>query len=163
VCYTCVAIIVIGLIKKNSNLILSQVIILAIPDAIWIVDFLSVAFFGHDLTGLTNYFQSQPVLYKLVSLQHFYTVPLSLIALSFLKIKRNYKVLLFSLAELVFFFLISSFLVFDKVDVNCVRLTCLTINLHFLPSYIIWFMFSFGFTIISYFLITSIPFFKKKI
>ncbi|MCX6746536.1 MAG: hypothetical protein NTU63_00175 [Candidatus Pacearchaeota archaeon] len=163
VCYITLFIIIIGLLKRNPYLILSQVIILLIPDLFWTFDFLYLVFAGHTLIDLALYFPAQTLLQKIVSLQHLYTVPLSIFAIYLMKMKKNYKVLLASLGEIVLIFFLTLLLVPEgKTDINCVRFTCLNINLNFLPYYLSWFLFAFGFAAISYFIMTSLPFLRKK-
>lgn len=163
VCYLAFPVIIIGLIKKNPYLILSQVVILAIPDLFWVFDFIYLILTGHSPMGLVVYFPNQIFLEKIVSMQHFYTVPLSLVALSILKLKKNYKVLLVSLVEIVLVFLLTLLLVpADGNIINCIHLNCINIKLTFLPPSAIWFMFTFSFVISSYFIITSLPFIRKK-
>jgi hypothetical protein len=160
-CYVALPIIIFGLFKKNSNIILSQVILIAIPDLFWMFDFLYYIFSGNSLLGLVNYFPGELLSWKITSLQHLYIVPLSLFALSKIKFKINYKILLISLFEIILIFL-ATLLVVPNTPVNCIDLKCINIPLTFLPPYVVWFMFNFGFTLISYFVITSIPFFVKK-
>jgi hypothetical protein len=160
VCYVTLPIMVIGLLKRNSNIILSQLIIFAIPDLLWIFDFIYWTFSGHSLIGLANFFPKGGFIEKLSSVQHLYTVPLSLMALSILKLKKNYKILLISFGELVLIFFFTLFFI-PLHYVNCIDLSCTNISLTFLPYYIIWFMFAFSFATISYFIINSLPFRNK--
>jgi hypothetical protein len=164
VCYISIFFIIIGLFRKNSNLVLSQVIILAIPDLLWIFDFACLLISGHALIGLVSYFPSQTFLEKVVSFQHLYTIPLSLFALSLMKVKKNYKVLLFSLAQFALIFFLTLLLVPSvRGDINCIHFSCVQlVNMNFLPYHLSWFLVTFGFTAISYFVITSIHCFVKN-
>jgi hypothetical protein len=160
-CYVTLPLIIFGLFKKNSNIILSQIIIIAIPDLFWVFDFFYYIFSGHSPLGLVGYFPGEPLSWKIASLQHLYFVPLSLFALAKIKFKRNYKVLLFSLFEIILIFLATLLLV-PNTPVNCIDLKCIIVPLEFLPPYVVWFLFTFGFTAISYFIISSLPFIRKK-
>ena len=164
-CYISILIIIFGLFKKNSKIILSQVIILAIPDLLWIFDFLYLILFGHTLLGLADNLLGNRLLDKITSFQHLYVVPLSLVALSSLKInksKKSYNILFASLAELTLIFFITLFFVPNSQTVNCVHLSCVKINMTFLPYPLLWFLFAFSFAIISYLIIINIHVFIKK-
>jgi len=163
-CYIAIPIIIIGLIKKNPYIILSQVTILALTDLLWIFDFICLILLGHTILGIksVDIFPSQSFILKLGNLQHLVIVPLSIVALSILKVKRNYKTLLVSLAEVSILFLLTLFFVPSNQGINCVHITCIGIPITFLPYYLTWFLFVFGFVILSYFIITSLPFIKKR-
>lgn len=161
-CYTAILLIIIGLLTKNAKLILSQVIILAIPDLFWIFDFFYLIFTGHSLLGLVKNFPNDSLFNKITNLQHLYIVPFSLLALSFLKIKKNYKVLLVGIGEIILIFLVTLFFIPASSIINCINVNCIDINLIFLPPYLLWFIFTFSFVIISYLIITSLPFIKKN-
>ena len=164
-CYIAIFLIIIGLFKKNSSLILSQVIIIAIPDLLWIFDFIYLIFTGHVLLGVAQNFIGG-LFDKIISLQHLYVVPLSLLALSTIKTKKNYKILLISLGEIILIFLLTLFFVpgsnIPSSNVNCVHESCTIFPMNFLPYYVEWFLFTFGFVIISYLIIISLPFIKKR-
>jgi len=164
-CYIAIPLIIFGLIRKNPDLILSQMIILAINDLFWIFDFAGLIILGHPIIGINQirYFPVQPLIVKLGNIQHLFVVPLSIVALSILKLKRNYKTLLFSLIEISLFFVLTLLIVPKTESINCVHQTCITIPLNFLPYPIIWFLFVFGFIIFGYFIITSLPFIRKRV
>ena len=96
-------------------MILSQIIILAIPDLLWTFDFFYMIFSGHSLLGIVGYFPGENLLGRILSLQHLYVIPLSLIALSIIKIKKDYKILLVSLGEVSLIFLLT--LIFVPVGI----------------------------------------------
>ncbi len=163
-CYIAIPLMAIGIFKKNSSLILSQLIILAIPDILWAIDFFSILFTGNSVFGITivsNFFRKS-VLAKFVFSQHLYTIPLAIISLSFLKIKKNHKILLISLMEMVILALLTIFLA-PNGNVNCLPTNkCTSVPLNFLPYPFIWIGFIFLSITISYLLITSLPFVKEK-
>jgi hypothetical protein len=164
VCYFAIPLILFGLIKKNSNLILSQVIILAINDLVWIFDFACLIILGHTVIGINQVavFPIQTWIEKLGNVQHLFIFPLSLVALALLKTKRNYKILLFSFIEISLFFVGTLLLIPSGESTNCVHQTCIGITINFLPYPVLWFLFAFGFITASYFIITSLPIFKKR-
>lgn len=159
-CYICLPIIIYGILKRDSNIILSQIIIIAIPDLFWIFDFIYLLITGHVLLGVTT-FKGSPI-DKIRSLQHLILVPLSILALSQIKIKKNYKILLISLAEIVLIFFISALFAPISANINCVYKNCILIPINFLPYPLIWFGLLFTFIAISYFVIISLPFVKKS-
>jgi hypothetical protein len=163
-CYISILLIIVGILKKNSSLILSQVIILAIPALFWVFDFIYLLFTENSLIGIAGYFPNQTILEKIVSFQHFYTFILALIALYLIKVKKNYKILLLSLAEVVvIFFLTLLFAAGNEHDINCINLTCVKIvNLNFLPYHLMWFILLFSFIVLSYFIITTLLFVKNR-
>lgn len=86
-CYISLILIGIGIVMRKSVLVMSQVYILAIPLVIWDVDFLYYLITQKTLLGLTNYFFVDAAwnLGKIISLQHLYTIPVSLSAKEFAK------------------------------------------------------------------------------
>lgn len=162
-CYTALLLVIIGLFMKNSKIILSQLVILAIPDLLWMIDFISLIFTGHAFLGITQDFYKLSAFEKITSLQHFYTVPLIVYALSFLKIKKDYKILLVSLGEIILIFLLT-ISISNTLSINCINEGCIGINvkISFLPYYLEWFIVMFGFAAISYLIITNLSFIKRK-
>ena len=152
-CYPALFLIIVGLFRKKSNLILSQLIIIAIPDLFYIFDVIYFAFTGNLLLGIAKNFVYVGFFEKITSSQHFYILPLSLLALSLIKIKKNYKILLISLTEIILIFLVTLLIVPSLSMVNCVHSRCVIPLLGFLPYYFEWFILIFGFALISYLLI----------
>src|SRR3989344_4856725 len=88
--YICLIIIGIGVLKKDSSLIASQTAIIGIPYIIWNIDFFYQLMTNSGLLGITDYlFKSSPIIDKIISLQHIFNLPLSLIALHLIKLKRT--------------------------------------------------------------------------
>ncbi|MEK6913215.1 MAG: hypothetical protein AABW47_00910 [Nanoarchaeota archaeon] len=164
-CYTAITLMVIGIIFKKPNLILSQVMIIMIPDLFWIVDFFGILITGNSILGITTYFfDNNFLLKKNLTLQHIFTFPLAVLALSIIKIKPNNKILLISLGEMGIFFLISLFLLPPAYGINCLPIptTCTSFEFsNFIPYPIIWLGATFSFIIISYFSLISLTFLKK--
>ena len=165
ICYIADFIIITGLFSRNSKIILSQVIILLIPDLLWIVSFLWLLISGQDLFGLSLYLPREQlsVWGKIASLQHLYVVPLSLVAIYVLKSQRDYKVLLSSFAEIAIIFLIAIFFAPAGMNIDCVIQNCINVPFNFLPYGVIWFVVTFILTALSYFAIEFIPFLKEKL
>ena len=163
-CYFLPIIIIIGLLKKNSSIVLSQIIIFFIPILLWFVDFVHNIITGNSLLGLLIYLpnSTQTILQKIVSTQHIYTIPLSILALFFIKVKkRDYKVLLISLSEIVILFFLSH-LSSEDLNVNCVYHNCSTFPLLNIPWAISWFLIMSAFIFISYFIINLLLSTKKN-
>lgn len=164
-CYIGITIIVIGIIKRNSNLILSQILIISIPDLFWIIDLAFFIITGKSPLGLvgTYLFGKELLLGRILSLQHIIVIPLSIWALSLIKIKKNhYKALLISLLEVIFFFSLF-FLIPNLTNINCLAKNCTQIILpNFIPYYAAWWAFMIISLLISYFIIISLPFVKKR-
>jgi len=158
-----IILIIIGLATKNSFLILSQVISLAIPDLLWTFDFFYTFFTGHNLLGIAGYFIKEDILGRILSLQHLYVAPLSIVALFILGVKKDYRILLLSFGEVILIFLLTLIFVPASSGVNCIHVNCTIISLNFLPFPLVWFIFEFGFITLSYFIVTSLPFVKKKL
>ncbi len=169
-CYIAMIIMAVGIIQRKSNLIVSQMMILLIPDLLWIIDFFSILITGNSLLGVSKYFfvGNRTILQEILSLQHFYTIPLSLWALSIIKIKRNYKPLIISSAEIVILFFLSLFifpLIHVDSAINCLPNSIGCTFMQFtplIPYPIMWLMISLSFVIVSYFAIIFIPFIQKK-
>lgn len=162
ICYTAIPLTIIGIVTRKSWLILSQVSILLIPDLLWTIELIYVIITGNPMFGVSTYFLERTFFEKIVSLQHIYTVPLSILALSFIKIKKDYRILLLSLAEILFFFVLTINIASIEYPVNCLPTNCTTFSLDFLPYNLIWIISTFSFAIIGYFIITSLPFVKEK-
>jgi hypothetical protein len=161
ICYIVIAITLFGIYKRNPKVILSQIIILAIPDLFWLFDLIYVIFTGHPFFGLVYFNSDQNLLERILQFQHVYVIPLSIIAWSILKPKRDHKILLISLEEAVLIFLLTLLLIPKSIPINCVQNNCTNIPLTFLPYPVIWFLFVFGFILISYLILTSLFKIKK--
>ena len=165
ICYTAITIIILGIILKKPSLILSQVIILTFFDIFWIIDFFYMLITGNSFLGITNYFfDNNFLLKKILTLQHIFTIPLSVVALSLIKVKKNNKIILMSFAEIIFFYLLS-FLLPPEYGINCLPISTFCTSFVFpksIPYPLIWLVLLSSFSIISYYILTSIPFLKKK-
>jgi hypothetical protein len=161
VCYIVIGIILIGIYKRNPKIILSQIIILAIPDLFWLFDLIYLVFVGHPFFGLIYFNSDQSLLEKILEFQHLYVIPLAIISLLVLKVKRDWKILLISFGEAILIFFLTLLFVPSTLPINCVHITCINFPITFLPYPLIWFLFEFSFIIISYFVLVLL-FAKKK-
>lgn len=163
-CYIGIFLMIIGIFFKKSNLILSQIIILLIFDLFWALDFIYRLIMGTSLIGINDYFFKGYLPNQILSFQHLVTPILAISALFLIKIKKDYKVLWISFLEIMGFFILG-FIIPAKYGINCLPVseTCVSFVFpEFIPYSLIWLAITFSFTIISYFIITSLPFVKKK-
>lgn len=164
-CYIGLALIIIGIVKKYPNLILSQIIILLIPDTIWVVSFVITLINTKIQIGIPPYFFNlYPFIQGILSLLHIYTIPLALVALAIMKTKKSYRALLISFVEVIVLFPLMM-LIPGNNGVNCLPtpINCVSIPLpNFIPYPVALLISVFIFVIISYFIITSLPFVKEK-
>src|SRR3989344_5637235 len=108
--YICLIIIGIGVLKKDSSLI-----------------------------GITDYlFKSSPIIDKIISLQHIFNLPLSLIALHLIKLKRT-DFWIISITQITIVFIISRLTTTYKENVNCVYHNCANFSFG-LPYILEWFL-----------------------
>lgn len=164
ICYPVLTLIIIGIFLKKSNLILSQVIIIMIPDLLWIIDFVGILITGNSLLGIAKYFFYEgSLLKKMITLQHLFTLPLSIWALSLIKIKKNHKVLLISFAELFFFLILGMFPAMGGINCFPAAATCTSFIFPEIVSYpLLWLIVEFSFVLISYLILFSLKFIKKR-
>ncbi len=162
--YITLALIIIGIIKRNANLILSQLIIILIPDTIWTIYFIISIIDRSRLAVPTIFFNVANFLQGILSLLHIYVIIFAFIALAIIKVKNDYKILLISFSEIIIVFLLM-ILIPGNNGINCMPtpVNCAAITLpNFIP-YPLFLIFSASlFILISYFVIISIPVFMKK-
>ncbi len=119
-CYLGILLITIGIFLKNSDIILSQVYLLLIPDLLWFIDFFYRLIFGYSLLGFDNFFFRTPYLErKILSLQHLVTPYLAIFSIYLLKPKKKLKPLLFSFIELIILFILGIFVFPVSEGINC--------------------------------------------
>ncbi|MEK6899035.1 MAG: hypothetical protein AABW79_02975 [Nanoarchaeota archaeon] len=126
-CYVSLFIIGIGLLLKDGNVIASQVNILAVGIIFWCIDFFHYLITGLPLWGITDYFFVESnFLVKIVTLQHVYTLPLTIYALSIIKITRKdlWKI---SLIQALIIFIIVSLFTEASSNINCIFSSCLSL------------------------------------
>jgi len=106
-CYPCLILIGIGIFRKNTYLIISQLNILLIPIIIWNIDFFSIVFINKTIFGITDYlFQGKTAIISLIiTSQHLFIIPISLLTIYFKKIKNKTPWKL-SIIQITIFFII---------------------------------------------------------
>lgn len=122
--YTALFLVGLGVATRNSYLIASQLTIILIPYIIWNIDFFYVFSTGNSLWGITNYFfEPRESLAQLISLQHIFIIPISLLAIYFIKLKRKdfWK---FSVVQITVFFFLIRILGDVERNVNCAFQNC---------------------------------------
>tara|TARA_Y100000296_G_C5171034_1_gene257284 strand:+ start:100 stop:711 length:612 start_codon:yes stop_codon:yes gene_type:complete len=137
--YTALFLIGIGILTRNSYLIASQINIILIPYIVWNIDFFYILITSESLWGITNYFfTSRPILSQIITLQHLFIIPVSLISLYFIKLKRNdfWKL---SFIEIIIFFLLIK-IINPAENINCIFESCLPFQITFMPYTITWFL-----------------------
>ncbi|MBM3247380.1 hypothetical protein FJZ17_02470 [Candidatus Pacearchaeota archaeon] len=88
-CHISLVLIGVACFLKKGYLIGAQICILTIPSLFWNFDYLYRLIMHKELFGFTNYmFEGAINLGRVLSFQHFLTVPLALLALYFIKSKR---------------------------------------------------------------------------
>lgn len=159
-CYICIILLGIGALTKNYLLLVSQLNILAIPLLFWNIDFYYILFTGNSLLGIADYFFiSGPLIGKLITLQHLFTVPLTIYALYLIKIKSNY-IWLISFLEITIVFFITRLISSPEQNINCVFSPCVNFSV---PYYhLTWFVGFFIIIFITNFVLRKIPFLRSK-
>lgn len=135
-CYLGLIIIGIGVLRKNTSLIESQLNILLIPQIIWIIDFVYFIINGYSLFNIVDYFFIQgPILSKIITIQHLFAIPLSLISIALIKEKKEgWKI---SIMQITIFFILIRILTTSEENINWVYHTSLNLGLAYYP--IFWF------------------------
>ena len=114
----------IGILRKNSYLIASQVNILLIPYIFWNIDFYYYLINGNSLFAIVDYvFTSGPLLGKIITSQHLFNIPLSLYCLYLIKLKKSdaWKISFFQIAAVFF---VTRLVTMPEENVNCVFRNC---------------------------------------
>ena len=140
-CYLGIILIGAGMFWKNTLLIESQLNILAIPLIIWTADFFYIAITGNELLGITNYFfdPSFPIISKIISIQHIFTIPVSFFVLHKLKLKKIPHTWRISFIQLILVFTLSVLLTNPLDNLNCVYENCMSFSIPIIPYQIVWF------------------------
>lgn len=152
-CYVGMVLMGIGILFKKAWLIETQLNILLIPIILWVLDFFFFLFIGEPLFGITDYFFAErSLLFQIISLEHFFSVPLGLYSLSKIKKKPIKLSWLFSIIQLIIIFILTRVIDVNEVNVNWVFENYTPFN--FGQFYIInWFVITIIFTLLGYFLI----------
>jgi len=160
-CYLVILLIGIGMLIQNSTLIVSQLNIMAVPLIIWSTDLLYVFATGNELFGIASYFLIPgPIIGKIVTSQHLFTLPLAIFALYLIKIKRK-DAWKFSFIELGIVFIVTRLITLEEYNVNCVYKNCLNFNVGAASLYpLTWFVLGFSLVILTSFIINKIGFLR---
>jgi hypothetical protein len=133
-CYLGMILIGIGSLTKNSLLIKIQLNILTIPLILWIIDFFSILIFNYHLLGMTDYFFRQITIFaRLVSLEHFFLLPIGFTSLYLTKklTKSSLeKAWHFSSIQLIILFTLTRLLTSPQDNVNSVFFS----RINFIPD-----------------------------
>jgi len=163
-CYTSILLIGVGILIKNPNLINTQLNILTIPSLFWGIDFIYQLINNQPLWGITNYFFIESnLLFKLVSSQHLFTVPLSLFVLYTMKLDRKdmWKI---SIVQVGIIFALVFSLTTPGKNINCIFNSCISfINVGGYAYQGIWLASFFLMILITNYMLIKLPFLKKKI
>lgn len=161
-CYLSLILMGIGIIKRNTFLIMSQVYILAIPVLIWDIDFLYQLILQKPLFGLTNYFFYERTLNlgKIISLQHLFAVPLALYCVYTIGRKRTDAWKL-SFIQITLNFIAVSLLTNPETNINCIFNPCINLYLG-IPYKLTWFLIFFSLTFITAMILNNLSFLKIK-
>jgi hypothetical protein len=118
-CYPALTLIIFGILLKKSDVVSIQLLIVLIPDLFWIIDFIILLLTGKPFLGVTDYFfMSSPLIRKILTIQHVFTVPLSIWALAIMKAKIKPRLIFFCICEIIGILFIS-YLVPSDYGINC--------------------------------------------
>jgi len=158
-CYIYLITVGISVLIRNPRLLAAQLNIISIPLIVWNIDFWYVFFTKKAFLGIADYFFLKgPIIGKLITSQHLFSLPLAFFALYLIKLKRKdaWKI---SFIELIIVFIISYIFSNSTHNLNCVHRSCMTIS--FGPYYqILWFIVMFSLVLITNLIINK--FFLKK-
>ena len=140
VCFSAVPIVGIGVLLKKTSILKSQLYILAIPDLIWTVDFISYIANGKSLFGIVDYFFIESLIIpRMVTLHHLIIVPVIFYATLVLDHKKenSWKI---SIVQLTLIFFLTRIFTSSEVNINCVYDFCGRFSLNIPYIYpILWF------------------------
>ncbi len=120
-CYIGLIIVAWGVLTNNSYLIMSQINILTIPCILWTCDFFYILFTKKPWINLANrfFFSTDPLMSKLISLQHIYIIPIAILAIYLIKVKKTDAWKL-SCLQLVIILILSRLFTPRSKNINCV-------------------------------------------
>lgn len=160
-CYIGLNLIGLGILTRNTVLILSQFYILFLPLIIWSLDFIYRLISNKPLFGITDYlFANQTVnLGTLLSLQHLFTIPLIVYVLHLMIIKKN-GALTISFIQITLIYIIGVLFSVRGKNVNCIFEPCFVLPFNIGDYYIfLWFS---SYVLMIYFAKEFINFLIKK-
>lgn len=167
-CYIGIILISLAVLTRNSLLLLSQINILAIPLITWNIDFYSILIFNKSLFNIADYFFiAGPIIGKIITSQHLFTIPLSIYALYLMKTDKSYEwkihkdyawIISFLQVSLIFF--ITRIISNEEKNINCVFKSCIKVQFGYYP--LVWFSIFFIIIFITNLIIINLIFLKKK-
>lgn len=158
-CYITAFIAGIGILKRNSKLVVSQFSIIAIILLIWNLDFFYYLIFGKALIITQPYFFNFNSSFALINLYHILALPIFIMSLYLMKIKE-YNFWMISIPQVIFLYVATRLLTPPEYNVNCIMQSCLSTNFGNLYP-LVWFsLFPISIYLTSYFL-KKIRMFKK--
>jgi len=124
-CYIGLVVIGFAMLTRNSKLIASQLNLLIVYLAIWNIDFFSRLITGQHIFGTTKYFYEDHLLWpaRLVSLEHFFLVPLALVAMYLIAKKIKYAWII-SVIQGTTIYVILKLFTSGEHNVNCAFESC---------------------------------------
>ena len=165
VCPVAISLIFLGMIKKNPNLILSQVIIILVPNLIYFISAIIELITGTQILNTEN-FGARNFLEKIIYLQHIYILFAGLIFLAYIGAKnKSHKIIVAIITiQLSTLYILTKFLVPTTMNVNCVHQGCLkfSANISPVPYDLALQLFVILMIVFSYFFIMLLPFIRKK-
>jgi len=137
--YICLIVMSIGILKRDSGLIASQVVLIAIPYILWNIDLIQHLITGNGLFGITDYiFVKGQITEKAIALQHVFNIPLSVYSIYLIGLKKSgfWKISIF---QITLVFIITRLTTNYEQNVNCVFRNCANFSFG-LPYILEWFL-----------------------
>ncbi|MEK6881007.1 MAG: hypothetical protein AABY22_15420 [Nanoarchaeota archaeon] len=165
-CYIALVLFGFGILAKNKNLTVSQLSIQFFPLIVWNTDFFYEMITNKPLWGMTSYFFTpyHPLIAKFITLQHIYTIPLSLFAIYLIRTKERFnykKIFLISFIQMLAVFILGKLFTDPEKNMNCVFHACIPL-ISPIPYELLWFAVVFVIIVLSTIIFTSLPFLRKK-
>ena len=165
-CYVAVFLVGVGILTKNSDLIVIQLNIIAIPLIFWDIDFFYQLFTNSSLWGITDYFFIIGWMNSLgnyITPVHIYLLPVTIAFIYFLGVSRR-DLWKLSFLEVAIIFLISFALSPIEMNANCVFYSCIDFISLGSPYYqILWFFSVFLMIYLTNFLVVYLMKKAKKL
>ncbi len=161
-CYIGMILIGIGILRKDSFLIVSQLNLISLTLILWTIDFFSSIIFGINIFGLSSYYSQLPTFWKIMTIYHIILLPLSFYALYLIKLERKdaWKI---SFVQVTIFYFIIKWFTYPEYNLNDVFHSGISF-IPTLPYYPIqWFILAFLMIITTNFLINKVYFYSKDI
>jgi len=161
-CYWGMVIVGFGILTENSWLILSQLNILLIPLLFWDIDFIYFLLYKKSLWNIADYFFGKMMwLARFISFEHLFLIPLALLTIYLIKLKRvdAWKL---SLLQMLLFFMLSRWFTDPDYNVNCVFVSCFPFFRSDAWHPARWFLIIGGFVLITNLIMAKIPRLRKN-